>query len=237
VRHKIHIVPIIILVIILGALLFASTYTLKDIEIVGCNLASEDQVREAIKDETIMSNTLLLYLKNKFGKIEDIPFVSKMDIEFVSKHKVRVEVYEKSVAGCLEYMESYVFFDKDGIVMETAKDRKEGVPYIKGLTIKSWQLGEKLPIENKKKFDMILNITQLLEKYELDIQGIEFTADSEIILRKDNIEIELGDGSNLAVQLMNLGSILDAEGLEGKTGVLYMKDYSLENPIASFKVK
>ena len=84
---------------------------------------------------------------------------------------------------------------------------------------------------------MILNITQLLEKYELDIQGIEFTADSEIILRKDNIEIELGDGSNLAVQLMNLGSILDAEGLEGKTGVLYMKDYSLENPIASFKVK
>ena len=167
-RHKIHIVPIIILVIILGALLFASTYTLKDIEIVGCNLASEDQVREAIKDETIMSNTLLLYLKNKFGKIEDIPFVSKMDIEFVSKHKVRVEVYEKSVAGCLEYMESYVFFDKDGIVMETAKDRKEGVPYIKGLTIKSWQLGEKLPIENKKKFDMILNITQLLEKYELE---------------------------------------------------------------------
>ena len=130
-----------------------------------------------------------------------------------------------------------MFFDKDGIVMETAKDRKEGVPYIKGLTIKSWQLGEKLPIENKKKFDMILNITQLLEKYELDIQGIEFTADSEIILRKDNIEIELGDGSNLAVQLMNLGSILDAEDLEGKTGVLYMKDYSLENPIASFKVK
>ena len=184
-----------------------------------------------------MGNTILLYLNNEFGKKDEIPFVSKLDIDFVDKHKVKVEVYEKSVAGCIEYMESYVFFDKDGIVMETSKERHEGVPYIKGLSIKSWQLGEKLPIENKKKFDMILTITQLLDKYDLDIQGIEFTADGEIILRKDNIEIELGDGSNLAVQLMNLGNILDSEELEGKTGVLYMKDYSQDNPIASFKVK
>ena len=160
-----------------------------------------------------------------------------MDISFEGKHKVKVDVYEKSVAGCIEYMECYVFFDKDGIVMETDKERREGVPYIKGLSVKSWELGQKLPIENKKKFDMILNITQLLEKYELEIQGIRFTADGEIVLTHDNIEIELGDGSNVAVQLMNLGSILEAEGLEGKTGTLYMKDYSQDNPIASFKVK
>lgn len=236
-RHKIHIVPIVILVILLIGLLYASTYTLSSVEIVGCRLSSEKEIESTIKQEALMNNTLLLYLYNRFGDTEEIPFVQKLDIDFVGKHKVKVNVYEKSVAGCLEYMENYVFFDKDGIVMETSKERHEGVPYIKGLTIKSWQLGEKLPIENKKKFDMILNITQLLDKYELDIQGIEFTADSEIILRKDNIEIELGDGSNLAVQLMNLGSILDSEGLEGRTGVLYMKDYSLENPIASFKVK
>lgn len=236
-RHKVHIVPIVFLVILLIGLLYCSTYTLKTIEVVGCNLSNEKAVEKAVKKEALMGNTILLYLNNEFGKKDEIPFVSKLDIDFVDKHKVKVEVYEKSVAGCIEYMESYVFFDKDGIVMETSKERHEGVPYIKGLSIKSWQLGEKLPIENKKKFEMILTITQLLDKYDLDIQGIEFTADGEIILRKDNIEIELGDGSNLAVQLMNLGNILDSEELEGKTGVLYMKDYSQDNPIASFKVK
>ena len=236
-RRKVHIVPIVFLVILLIGLLYCSTYTLKTVEVVGCNLSNEKAVEAAVKKEALMGNTILLYLNNEFGKKDEIPFVSKLDIDFVDKHKVKVEVYEKSVAGCIEYMESYVFFDKDGIVMETSKERHEGVPYIKGLAIKSWQLGEKLPIENKKKFDMILTITQLLDKYDLDIQGIEFTADGEIILRKDNIEIELGDGSNLAVQLMNLGNILDSEELEGKTGVLYMKDYSQDNPIASFKVK
>ncbi|SEQ46255.1 cell division protein FtsQ [Lachnospiraceae bacterium NE2001] len=236
-RTKVPIIPIIILVLLLGGMLYASTYTLKTIEITGCEMSSEAEVREYIEGKALMDNTLLLYLNNKFGDSENIPFVSKMDIEFVSKHKVKVEVYEKSVAGCIEYMECYVFFDKDGIVMETDKERREGVPYIKGLSVKSWELGQKLPIDNKKKFDMILNITQLLEKYELEIQGIRFTADGEIVLTHDNIEIELGDGSNIAVQLMNLGSILEAEGLEGKTGTLYMKDYSQDNPIASFKVK
>ena len=210
-RTKVPIIPIIILVILLGGILYLSTYTLKTIEINGCEMSSEDEVSEYIESKALMDNTLLLYLNNRFGSSESIPFVTKMDISFEGKHKVKVDVYEKSVAGCIEYMECYVFFDKDGIVMETDKERREGVPYIKGLSVKSWELGQKLPIENKKKFDMILNITQLLEKYELEIQGIRFTADGEIVLTHDNIEIELGDGSNVAVQLMNLGSILEAE--------------------------
>ena len=163
--------------------------------------------------------------------------MAKLDITYVDKHTVSVDVYEKSVAGCIEYMESYVYFDKDGIVLETAKQKYDDVPYIKGLTVKSWQMDEKLPIENKKKFDMILNITQLIDKYDLDIQGIEFTADGEVILWHKNVEIELGDGSNIAIQLMNLGNILDTDGLGDKTGTLYMKDYSKENPVASFKIK
>lgn len=237
-KTKVPIIPIIILVLLLGGLLYISTFTLKTIEINGCEMSSEDEVREYIESKALMDNTILLYLNNKFGgDSEAIPFVTKMDISFESKHKVKVDVYEKSVAGCIEYMECYVFFDKDGIVMETDKERREGVPYIKGLSVKSWELGQKLPIDNKKKFDMILNITQLVEKYNLEIQGIRFTADGEIVLTHDNLEIELGDGSNVAVQLMNLGSILENEGLEGKTGTIYMKDFSQDNPIATFKVK
>lgn len=234
-RKKIHIIPIIILVILLAGFLYVSTYNLKNIEINGCALSSEEQIRTVIKRDATMNNTILLYLKNKMGKLEEIPFVAKVDIEFVDKNSIKVDVYEKSVAGCIEYMESYIYFDKDGIVLETSKDRFDKVPYIKGLTVQSWQIGEKLPVDNKKKFDMILNITQLVEKYDLDIQGIEFKADGEVVLRHDNIEIEVGDGSNLAIQMMNLGNIL--KEVEGKSGVLYMKEYSNDNPTASFKEK
>ncbi len=236
-RKKINLIPIIILIILLGGLLFASTFTLDNVAVNGCVMSNEESVRKAIDDNALMGNTIMLYLNNKLGRKEDIPFVAKMDISFEDKHSVIVDVYEKSVAGCIEYMEKYIYFDKDGIVLETANERYEGVPYIKGLTVKSWELGKKLPIENKKKFETILNITQLVEKYELSISGIEFTADGEVVLWHKNVEIELGDGSNIAVQLMNLGSILESDGLGEKSGVLYMKDYTLENPTASFKGK
>ena len=65
--------------------------------------------------------------------------------------------------------------------------------------------------------------------------GMEFTNDGEVVLRHDNIEIELGEGKNLPIQLMNLGSIL--KELEGKSGVLYMKEFDSENSTASFKVR
>ena len=128
----------------------------------------------------------------------------------------------------------YVYFDKDGIVLETSPEKFENVPYIKGLKVKRWEYGEELPLEDKKKFNLILNITQLIYKYGLVIDGIQFTQEDEIILHYNNIEVLLGDGENLAVQMMNLGSIL--EGLEGKKGVLYMKEFSEDNSTASFKV-
>ena len=234
-RTKIHYVPIIILIILIIGLMYVSTYSLKTVRINGCIYSSADKVEETIRESAPVGNTLLLYLRMKIGDLEDIPFVAKLDIEFEDKNTVIIEVYEKSVAGCLEYMEHYVYFDKDGMVLETADERYDGVPQIKGLTISRWEIGEKLPIENQKKFDLILNITQLIDKYELSIQGIEFTADGEVILRHDNIEIELGDGSNVPIQLMNLGSIL--EEVEGMNGILYMKEYNTENPTVSFKVR
>lgn len=230
-----RIILISILVILIGAFAYASTFTLDKIVIDGCIMSSENEIREALEEEAIIDNTILFYIQNKLKPVENVPFVAKMDIEYKNKHEIHVEVFEKSVAGCIEYMESFVYFDKDGIVLETAKVRYDGVPIIKGLTISNWQIGEELPIENKKKFEQIMTVTQLVDKYKLEIQGIEFTADGELVLRHDNIEIELGDGSNLAIQMMNLGSIL--EGLEGKTGVLYMKEFDSENSTASFKTK
>ena len=221
--------------IIVGAVAYLSTFSVADIEVNGCVMSSEDEVKKAVMDNAYINNTLVMYLQNKIKPVKDVAFVAKMDVEYVSTNKISVDVYEKSVAGCIEYMESFVYFDKDGIVLETAKVRYDKIPNIKGLTVKSWEIGKELPVENKKRFNTILNITQLVDKYDLDIRGIEFTVDGEVVLRHDNIEIELGEGKNLPIQLMNLGSIL--KELEGKSGVLYMKEFDSENSTASFKVR
>jgi len=234
-KTKTIIILLIIVVLLGGAAFYVSTFHLDEVQIEGCVLSSPEAIESAVRDNAPMNNILMLWMKNKVSPIRNIPFVAKLDIEFVNKNTLKATVYEKSVAGCLEYMDHYVYFDRDGIVLEAASEKKQGVPSINGLDIPSWELGRELPIDDPDRFAQILNITQLIEKYNLEIDLISFTKEGEIILRHNKILIELGDGSNLTMQMMNLGSIL--RGLEGKKGTLYLKDFNSDTSTASFKEK
>lgn len=224
-----------IILIFLGGILYLSTFNLKEIQVSGCETVDEQTIIDAVESKGFAGNTVLLYIMNKINPIDDIPFVNKLEIEFLSKNTASVTVYEKSMAGCVEYMDGYVYFDKDGIILESSSKVIEGVPCIKGLEFSQWELGQRLPIQDESKFQLILSITQLIDKYELSIDGIKFTAENEVILIHDGITIELGEGEYLPIQMMNLGSIL--EGLEGLEGTLYMKDFNSDDATASFSKK
>lgn len=233
-KKKIVIVSFIFLILV-GAIVCLSVFDLKTIRISGCETVDEETVRAAVEQEYFTQNTLLVYLESKLKPIEDIPFVARMDVNIISSNEIEIMVYEKSMAGCVEYMNGYVYFDKDGVILDASNELIAGVPCIKGLNFSEWEIGKKLPIDDESRFQSILSITQLVEKYELEIDGIEFTAENEIVLFHDGIIIELGEGEYLAIQMMNLGSIL--EGLEGMEGTLYMKDFNSENATASFSKK
>lgn len=224
-----------VLFIVIFGLLYLSTFKLKEVEVTGCEIVDKQDVVDAIAAYTKSDNTALIYLKNKIKPIDSLRFVAKMDIELVSKNKLSVTVYEKSIAGCVEFGDQFVYFDKDGIILDALDHRIEGIPRVEGLVFDQCEIGEKLPIEDKGKFQMILAVTQLLDKYELEVDSIEFTEENEIILTHEGITILLGKGEYLAIQMMNLGSIL--EGLEGMEGTLYMKDFNSDNATASFSKK
>ncbi|MBE5931983.1 MAG: hypothetical protein E7263_01000 [Lachnospiraceae bacterium] len=222
-----------LVVVALGVVAYLNSFKLEEVKVSECEYADEELIATMVKDEAFADNTLALYLKCKLSPIDGIQFVNKIEIDYLSKNTVSVTVYEKALAGCVEYMNSYIYFDKDGIVLESSSEMVEGVPFIKGLEFDRWEVGKKLPIEDERKFKAILNVTQLIEKYELDIDGIKFTASNELVLTHDKITIELGEGEYLEIQMMNLGSIL--EGLKGKEGTLNMKDFDSDEATASFK--
>lgn len=229
---KKHWIVLFLLILIAGTVFYLSTFTVEQVDVTGCEIVDTQTVTDAIKAQAPLDNTLLLCLVTKFKKLDEIPFVSKMEVEMTGRKSVSVTVYEKSIAGCVLCVGNYVYFDKDGIVLDSSKTRVGNVPLIKGLTIDEWNIGKKLSSNDDKKFQTILTITQLVEKYDLEIDGIKFTAENEIVLQHGGITIELGEGEYLAVQMMNLGNIL--KNLEGMSGTLYMKDFDSENATASF---
>ena len=92
---------------------------------------------------------------------------------------------------------------------------------------------EKLPIEDEERFKLILNMTQLLQKYELSITGIRFDTNGRIFLYDGDIKIQLGNKEGVEDKIIELGNILHS--LEGRKGTLYMEDYTREKGNATFK--
>ena len=80
------------------------------------------------------SNTLLLMAKSRSGGFGNIPFISTLEVEALSAGHIRIRVYEKTIVGYVSYMGTNLYFDKDGMVVESSTEVLDGVPQISGLT-------------------------------------------------------------------------------------------------------
>ena len=56
----------------------------------------------------------------------------------------------------------------------------------------------KLPVEDEQVFDLLLDLTQLLYKYDIDVEKINISKGLEIKLYLGNVRVELGTDENLS---------------------------------------
>lgn len=224
---------IVIAVILIALIVINTQFDIETIQVSGSVHYSDEEIIDMVVGDGYNQNTLVLFLKSKFRPMEDIPFIEKVDVEYISRHTITITVYEKAMAGCVQFMNEYMYFDKDGIVLESSSERLEDIPCINGIHFDTMVMYEPLPIKDKTFFNTVLNLTQLLHKYNLAIDDVRFTSTNEIILYEDDVRILIGDGSNIEEQISELGNIL--QSIEGKSGTLYMKEYTIENSDVIFR--
>jgi cell division protein FtsQ len=205
----------VLLIIGIPAVLFVSTFHIKKVEVVGSERYNAEQITEQVMKTKPDSNTLFLYLKYRYFTKVKIPFVEKVDVEMVNNHSVTINVYEKMVAGCVEFMGEYLYFDKDGIIVESSSIRLEDIPLIRGLQYDKIILNEKLEVQKNELFDVIINLTQLIEKYDLGVDTISFNNKYEVSVDCADIKVLLGKKSTYDEALSELTNILkEVEGME-----------------------
>lgn len=214
-----------LLALVLGAGYYvSSTYTVTTVYVEGNVHYTEDEIKEIVMEGPLGNNSLYLTLKYKNRGIQGIPFVDVMDVTILAPDTVRITVYEKVLTGYVKYLGAYIYFDKDGYVVESSSVKTAGVPQIMGLEFGYAVLGEPLPVENPEVFVSILNITKLLEKYELDSEKIYFQASGDITIYFGEVKVSLGsDSGTLEDKLMILPELLP--NLEGRKGTLQMESY------------
>lgn len=222
-----------ILVILLAAFLYIKiAYEISSVSVSGNDHYTADEIEEIVFDSPYSYNSVLLYLKYHNKSIENVPFVERIDVDIVNPNKVRINVYEKAVAGYIEYLGHYMYFDKDGIVVESSNTTMEDVPFVTGLNYDHVVLHDVLPVKNKGVFLQILNITQLLNKYEIRTDRIAFDSSGDVTLYFDDARVSLGNDDFIDEKINEMHLLLPK--LEGLKGTLHMENYSGEDTNFSF---
>lgn len=210
--------------VILGTVYhFICAYTIKTVYVEGNEYYSEQEIKDIVMSGPLGNNSLYLSLKYKRKGIQSIPFVDNVEVNFLTKDSINILVHEKSLAGYIEFMDSFMYFDKDGYIVETSGVKILNVPWIVGLQFEHVELGQKIPVSDDEVFSKIMSLQNLLSDNDLHVDKIYFRPDLEIILFFDEIRVMLGRGEYLQEKIMVLPEFLPK--LNGEKGALRMEKY------------
>lgn len=234
-RLKIHIIVALgmINVILLASYFVLTHYAVRNVLVDGNKHYSAEEIKSMIMTGYFGDNSLYLSMKYKNKSIEDVPFVETMDVVVQSNDTIRIIVYEKALAGYVEYLGRYMYFDNEGVVVEASKVTTKGIPQVTGLNIDHVVLHEKLPVENSEIFQNILTITKLLNKYNVICDKIQFDSNYNVVLGYGSVKVNIGPLENLDEKMMQLPKILPS--LEGEKGTLELQNYTADRKSITFE--
>ncbi|MFI3201008.1 MAG: cell division protein FtsQ/DivIB [Eubacteriales bacterium] len=201
-------------IILLGMLLmvfflvFHNYFKVNIVYVSGNTAYTREEIIDMVMSGYLGNNSL--YLKNKYRNQEliNIPFVQSMDVVIESHDTVRIMVYEKPLAGYIDYFGCYMYFDKDGVVVESATFRKTGIPEVAGLDFKYIALYEPLFIGNEAIFQQISRTTQTLAANQLSADKIYFDSQYNMTLYYNQAKVKMGTSENLELKVKHLKAIL-----------------------------
>ena len=237
-KRKRIIMRVLIILVMLAAVVggiyyFISTRLVKTVYVEGNLHYTEQEIKDMVMQGPLGNNSWYLSVKYRNKGVENIPFVDAMEVTVLAPDSIKITVYEKALAGYIEFMDSFMYFDKDGYMIETSNVRTMGVPQVSGLKFEHVALGEKIPVENDSVFETVMTITKLLDKYQIEAERIYFQPDLDVVLYMDELRILLGKSMRLEEKIMMLPSVLGH--LEGKSGVLHLEDYTEDAEMTIFE--
>lgn len=237
---------LVILVILLAGGFAVGSLQVKKVNISGNVYYSTAEIEELIFQDELDRNPLVIWFRQAAGRMEAIPFVEKYTITIKSLSEADVIVYEKNMVGYVEFLGNYLYFDRDGTVVESSQEHYLDVPQVTGLDMDSVVLSETLPVSDTSVFQTLLTLTQYLSMKTIVWEGAEqslnhlverinFDSAGNVSCYVGDIIVLLGNKNMLEGKLQEMADILPE--LSGKAGTLHLETYdeTLTNPSYIFK--
>ncbi|MGN0165126.1 MAG: cell division protein FtsQ/DivIB [Lachnospiraceae bacterium] len=212
---------VLLVVFIILAAFLEMKCKIKQINVTGNTWYSDEEITEALQTGFLDKYSVFFRLHYIFSDTPEMAFVDKITIRFESSDTINIRVYEKKIVGCVYEMGDYLYFDKDGYIVSSRSEQLNNVPRIDGLEYTSLTMNHKLEVQAEEMFDVILEVTQLINKYEVDVDTINFDGNRNITLYcTDKNQIYLGNRDSYDAVIQAIPNILKAA--EEKTAIYWL---------------
>lgn len=219
-------ISLVVLLIILSV--FHSKCQLTSVTITNNTVSyTDEEIKELVFSSGLDKYAVLFRIRWLFQTKDNIPFIERIDAELTDRNSITLTVYEKRIIGCVQMMGQFFYFDRDGLVVESSLRRIEGVPLVTGLEFDNIVLHKNLKVQKDSLYNVILNLTRLIEVNGLHVSKVMFLYDNSVVLQCGETDVRLGKHETYDLALSSLSGILDK--LEDKNMVLYMENYNETN--------
>ncbi|MDO4276176.1 MAG: cell division septal protein [Eubacteriales bacterium] len=220
-------------VIVAGVIFFFTYYKVDSVEVMGSSHYSEEEVKEMILRGPLASNSVLAPLLYSKNSSEGIPFVDGFSVTQINRSTICISVKEKKPVGCIPYLDSFVYFDRNGIFIEGSKTRDESVPYFDGIQVNHVIMNEKLPIKGTTVLNTAVALSTIFQKNQMIPDHIQFDDNYQISLLYGDITVLLGKDKYLEDKMTRVLAILPM--LTGEKGILHLENISENSTNINFE--
>ena len=184
------------LLIVLGGLSVVCLFIffglrIEHVKVEGTQIYSEDEIKQSVFTRKYSDNELFFMIYEKLYGINKLPFVEDIEVSYENRNTVTLRVYDKTISGCIKYMGQYVYFDRDGTVLQSLGEKKEGVPVVTGISFGKFTVGEVFQVKDESLFSTIMNLSQLITHYDIPVDRIH-VEDKKVLIYSGGIKVVLG---------------------------------------------
>lgn len=207
--------------VLVGGIAFFSYYKVDHVEVMGCSHYTEEEVKSMVLRGPLASNSVLAPLVYTKKENTGVAFVEGFTVTQINRSTICISVKEKKPVGCIPYLDSYIYFDRNGIFIEGSETRDESVPYFDGIQVDHVVMNEKLPIKGNTVLNTAVALSTIFQKNQMIPDHIQFDDNYQISLIYGDIVVQLGKDENLEEKMTRVIAILPQ--ITGKKGILHME--------------
>ena len=214
---------IILIAIIIVLALTAPIFNITDIAVSGNSQVSSNMIISLSglrKGENIFKFNSTIK-----QKIKENTYIETVNIKRKLPGTVMISVEERTVKYQINLINSYVYIDKNGYILENSAEKKD-VPVIVGLSIKENEMmnEKRLKTEDLEKLNDIIKIIDSAKAINIDNLITEINTEDKdnyvLYLESKSKKINIGDTGNLTNKMLYVQKILENE--EGKSGIAFV---------------